>query len=77
MSRSYKHAKFVAISCADSDKPAKMRANRLARRKTRQLVNAGREECAPRKGYEVVNPYDLNKEGKYYVACPHAKDIRK
>ena len=69
MSRSYRHAPFMGITCAKSDKPGKVLANRALRAATREALiccNDFDDLICPAMR-EVSNVWSFPKDGKQRI----------
>ncbi|MBE2895879.1 hypothetical protein HPC38_03155 [Pasteurellaceae bacterium HPA106] len=76
MSRSYRKTPICGITCIESEKQDKRRANRKFRRYTRQCVYIGIEP--PFTLRQVSDVYDFGKDGRqYFSASKHPYLMRK
>jgi hypothetical protein len=77
MSRSGKKQPFVAHTTASSDKPFKQRASRTLRRASKQKLATTLDGDSLPARYELVNPWESDKDGKSRVLDPADKRLRK
>jgi hypothetical protein len=76
MSRSRKKQPFAGHA-ADSDKAFKQRASRTLRRVSKErLVTTADGDSLPAR-YELVNPWESDKDGKARIEDPKHKLLRK
>jgi hypothetical protein len=83
MDRSYRHTPIVSYTCAKSDKPGKVLANRAFRAAERHALSGCRDydELIMPVVREVSSVWDFPKDGKHYMknrlAPWYAKAMRK
>lgn len=75
MSRSYRHSPFLSYSCAESDKPGKIFANRSLRAASRATLAGCNDfdDLLMPVIREVSNVYTFPKDGKTRISASHAK----
>ena len=66
MGKSRKKTPVSTWCCCKSQKRGKRVCNRKFRRKEHQAVSMGHLECLPYKSIEIMDPWDLGGDGKYY-----------
>jgi len=83
MSRSYRHTPICGITCAKTDKPGKVKANRAFRAATRNTLSRSHDYDAVVMPAvrEISNVWSFGKDGKQYLknrrASWYAKAMRK
>ena len=78
MSRSYKKAPITSVTTAASEKQDKRLANRLERRKNKQILQTTEDEAFLLKKREVSNVWSMDKDGKIrFDPLKNAKLLRK